>query len=97
MTVLINPKVSGVSKKLIEDWEGCLSVSDFRGRVPRSESLKVDAYDRKGEKVTLHAHGFFARVIQHECDHLGGSVFLDRMPNLSTLTHLNEFVRHWQD
>lgn len=97
LTVLINPRVSGMSKKLIEDWEGCLSVNDFRGRVPRSESLKVDAYDRKGEKITIHAHGFFARVIQHECDHLGGNVFLDRMKNLSTLTHLHEFIRHWKD
>lgn len=97
LTVLINPKISNVSKKLVEDWEGCLSINDFRGRVPRAESLEVEAYNRKGEKVKFHAHGFFARVIQHECDHLAGKVFVDRMPGLSTLTHLQEFIRYWTD
>ncbi len=97
LTVLINPKILSSSKKLVEDWEGCLSINDFRGRVPRAESLEVEAYNRKGEKVKFHAHGFFARVIQHECDHLSGKVFVDRMPNLSTLSHLQEFVRYWTD
>ena len=97
LTVLINPKVLSASKKQAADWEGCLSVNEFRGRVPRAESLEVEAYNRKGEKVKFHAQGFFARVIQHECDHLAGKVFLDRMSDLSTLTHLQEFVRYWQD
>ena len=97
LTVLINPRILSASKKQLEDWEGCLSVNEFRGKVPRAESLEVEAYNRKGEKVKLTAHGFFARVIQHECDHLAGKVFLDRMPNLSTLAHLHEFVRYWQD
>ena len=97
LTVLINPKILQASKKLVEDWEGCLSVNEFRGRVPRAESLEAEAYNRKGEKVKIQAHGFFARIIQHECDHLAGRVFLDRMPHLATLTHLQEFVRYWQD
>ena len=97
LTVLINPKISNMSKKQLVEWEGCLSVNEFRGQVPRAESLDVEAYNRKGEKVKFRAHGFFARVIQHECDHLAGKVFLDRMPTLSTLTHLQEFVRYWQD
>ena len=97
LTVLINPKIVSSSKKQALEWEGCLSVNEFRGRVPRAESLEVEAYNRKGEKVTFSAHGFFARVIQHECDHLAGKVFLDRMPDLSTLSHLHEFVRYWQD
>lgn len=97
LTVLINPKIHQMSKKQLVDWEGCLSVEGFRGQVPRAESLEVEAYNRKGEKVRFHAHGFFARVIQHECDHLLGKVFLDRMPDLKTLTHLQEFVRYWQD
>ena len=96
LTVLINPKILSASKKQVADWEGCLSVNEFRGRVPRAESLEVEAYNRKGEKVKFHAQGFFARVIQHECDHLAGKVFLDRMPNLSTLSHLHEFLRYWQ-
>ena len=97
LTVLINPRILTMSKKPLDDWEGCLSVNDFRGKVPRAESLEVEAYNRKGEKVKFHAHGFFARVIQHECDHLAGKVFLDRMPNLLTLSHLHEFARYWQD
>ena len=94
LTILINPKILSASKKQFEDYEGCLSVNELRGKVPRSESLEVEAYNRKGEKVKFHAHGFFARVIQHECDHLMGKVFLDRMPNLLTLAHLREFIRY---
>ena len=96
LTILINPKILSASKKQFEDWEGCLSVNDFRGKVPRAESLEVEAHNRKGEKVRFQAQGFFARVIQHECDHLGGKVFLDRMPNLLTLAHLREHLRYWQ-
>ena len=97
LTVLINPKILSVSKRQLNDWEGCLSVHEFRGIVPRAEALEVEAYTRKGEKVKLSAQGFFARVIQHECDHLAGKVFLDRMPDLKTLTHLQEFARYWQE
>ena len=97
LTILINPRILSASKKQFEDWEGCLSVNEFRGKVPRAESLEVEAYNRKGEKVRIHARGFFARVIQHECDHLAGKVFLDRMPTLATLTHLKEFIRYAQE
>ena len=97
LTVLINPKILQASKKQLVDWEGCLSVHEFRGQVPRAESLEVEAYNRKGEKVRIAAHGFFARIIQHECDHLAGRVFLDRMADLKSLTHLAEFARYWQD
>jgi len=97
LTVLINPKILSSSKKQLTDWEGCLSIDGLRGQVPRAESLEVEAYNRKGEKVRFEARGFFARVIQHECDHLAGRVFLDRMPDLATLTHLQEFVRYWQE
>ena len=96
LTVLINPTIRHASKRQVEEWEGCLSVNELRGRVPRAESLDVEAYNRKGERLVIHAQGFFARVIQHECDHLAGKVFLDRMPDLSTLTHLQELVRYWQ-
>ena len=96
LTVLINPRILNASSKQHVDWEGCLSVNDFRGQVPRAQSLDVEAYNRTGEKIRISAQGFFARVIQHECDHLAGKVFLDRMPTLSTLTHLHEFARFRQ-
>jgi peptide deformylase len=97
LTVLINPRIVRASKAHKEDWEGCLSINELRGKVPRAETLEVEAYNRKGEKFLIRAGGFFARVIQHECDHLQGRVFLDRMPNLQSLTHLQEFVRYWAD
>ena len=95
MTVIVNPEVTVLEEELIEDWEGCLSIPDFRGRVPRWRKLRVDALDRKGRKIQITAEGFFARVIQHEFDHLMGGVYLDRMPNLKTLSHLAEFQRYW--
>ena len=95
MTVIVNPEVTVLDEELIEDWEGCLSIPDFRGRVPRWRKLRVDALDRKGRKIQITAEGFFARVIQHEFDHLMGRVYLDRMPNLKTLSHLAEFQRYW--
>src|SRR5438128_8750825 len=70
MTVLVNPDITVLNEELIEDWEGCLSVPDFRGRVPRWKKLRVDALDRKGNKIDFTAEGFFARVVQHEFDHL---------------------------
>jgi len=95
MTVLVNPEVTVLDEELIEDWEGCLSIPEFRGRVPRWRKLRVDALDRNGKKIKITAEGFFARVIQHEFDHLMGKVYLDRMPDLKTLSHLAEFQRYW--
>ena len=95
MTVLVNPDVTILDEELIEDWEGCLSIPDFRGLVPRYRKLRVDALDRQGGKIQITAEGFFARVIQHEFDHLMGKVYLDRMRDFQTLTHLAEFQRYW--
>ncbi len=93
LTVLINPKIVSRSKKIVEGWEGCLSVPDLRGSVPRNESLVCEALDRSGKPLKIEADGFFARVIQHEWDHLQGNVYLDRMTHLKTLSHLAEFAR----
>ena len=95
LTVLVNPDVTVLDEQQIEDWEGCLSIPDFRGRVPRWRKLRVDALDRNGMKIQLTAEGFFARVIQHEFDHLMGKVYLDRMRDLKTLSHFAEFQRYW--
>src|SRR6266849_42555 len=95
MMVLVNPDVTVLDEELIEDWEGCLSIPELRGRVPRWRKLRVDTLDRHGNRVELIAEGFAARVIQHEFDHLMGKVYLDRMRDLKTLTHLAEFQRYW--
>jgi peptide deformylase len=95
MTVLVNPDVAVLDEELIEDWEGCLSIPELRGRVPRWRKLRVDALDRHGNPIELVAEGFAARVVQHEFDHLMGKVYLDRMRDFKTLTHLTEFQRYW--
>jgi peptide deformylase len=95
MTVLVNPEVTILDETLIEDWEGCLSIPDLRGRVPRYRRLRVDALDRLGKAIRITAEDFFARVVQHEFDHLMGNVYLDRMRDFKTLTHLSEFQRYW--
>lgn len=93
--VIINPQVVSMSKEKREGWEGCLSVDNMRGRVPRSTRMVVKALDRQGQAVTLDTSGFLAVILQHEIDHLMGHLYLDRMSNLSTLTHMREFYRHW--
>ena len=95
LTVLINPKITPLTEEMEEDWEGCLSVPDLRGRVPRYKSIRVQAWDRSGNELDFVAEDFHARVIQHEFDHLHGQVYLDRMRDLSTLTFLQEFARYW--
>ena len=95
LTVLINPVLTPMTEEMEEGWEGCLSVPDMRGMVPRYTSVRLDAYDRDGRRIEGEAKEFFARVIQHETDHLHGIVYLDRMRDLSTLTHLAEWNRHW--
>ncbi len=95
LTVLVNPDVTILDESLLEDWEGCLSIPDLRGRVPRYRRLRLDAWDRHGQSIQITAEGFFARVIQHEFDHLMGKVYLDRMRDLRTLTHMPELQRYW--
>jgi peptide deformylase len=92
---IINPEITVVGSDVVEDWEGCLSIPDIRGRVPRARAIKVRAYDRKGDRVELQAHDFPARVIQHETDHLDGVLFFDRMQSFETLTFLDEYSRYW--
>lgn len=95
LTVLVNPKVTPLSDVLEEDWEGCLSIPDLRGKVPRYTSVRVQAWDRNGQELDYVATGFHARVIQHEFDHLNGKLYVDRMCDLTTLSFLQEFARYW--
>jgi len=92
---IINPEILGVGSEIVEDWEGCLSIPDIRGRVPRAREIKVRALDRNGERIELRAQNFSARVIQHETDHLDGVLFFDRMKGFDSLTFLDEYARYW--
>jgi peptide deformylase len=93
LTVLVNPVVTPIGDEKEPAWEGCLSIPDLRGVVPRWKRLRLDALDRQGQPYTVEADGFFARVIQHECDHLEGGVYLDRMEGMRSLSFLREFER----
>jgi len=94
LSVLINPSITPLSDDKEEDWEGCLSIPDLRGKVPRYKSIRVQAWDRDGKELSFVASDFHARVIQHEWDHLNGKVFLDRMQGLSTLTYVQELAHY---
>jgi peptide deformylase len=91
--VIINPEITVVDAAMVEDWEGCLSIPDIRGRVRRAREIRVRALDRKGGRIELRAQGFPARVIQHETDHLDGVLFFDRMKSFESLTFLDEYSR----
>jgi len=93
---VINPEITVVGPDVVEDWEGCLSIPDIRGRVPRAREIKVRAFDRTGARLELNAHDFPARVIQHETDHLDGVLFFDRMTSLASMTFLEEYSRYWR-
>jgi peptide deformylase len=93
---VINPEITIVGPDVVEDWEGCLSIPDIRGRVPRAREIKVRAFDRTGARLELNAHDFPARVIQHETDHLDGVLFFDRMTSLASMTFLEEYSRYWR-
>jgi peptide deformylase len=96
LTVLINPRVTPLGEETADLWEGCLSIPELRGVVPRFRRLRLEALDRRGKPYTVEAEDFFARVIQHECDHLDGGVYLDRMRDMRTLCFLPEFERFVQ-
>ena len=95
LMVIINPVLTPVSDEMATDWEGCLSIPDFRGVTPRYTAMRLEAYGRNGERIDLVAKDFFARVLQHETDHLNGKVYMDRMGDLTTLCHLQEWSRYW--
>ena len=95
LTVVVNPVVTPLTEEMEDGWEGCLSVPDMRGMVPRYTAVRLQCYDQDGQHVDLVAKEFFARVIQHETDHLQGVVYVDRMRDLSTLSYIAEWKRHW--
>ena len=79
---------------VVDGWEGCLSIPEVRGRVPRAQQVTVTALDRDGKRFELDLDGFPARVVQHEADHLDGVLFFDRMTSLESLTYLEEYSRY---
>lgn len=91
LTVLINPEIEALTDVREPGWEGCLSVDNLRGIVSRPLKIRAKFLDRDGAPRNIVAEGFFARAIQHECDHLDGVLYLDRVDDTRTLTQLREF------
>jgi peptide deformylase len=95
LLVVVNPVVTPLTDEMEDGWEGCLSVPDMRGVVPRYTSVRLECLDRQGNPVDLVAKEFFARVIQHETDHLNGIVYVDRIRDMRTLSYIAEWQRYW--
>jgi len=93
-TVIINPDIIPNAPDKRDGWEGCLSIPDIRGMVPRFTDITVLALDRHGKKIELKLKDFSARVAQHETDHLDGVLFFDRMTSMQSLTYLEEYSKY---
>ncbi|MFM2042516.1 MAG: putative peptide deformylase, Def [Pseudomonadota bacterium] len=88
--VLVNPELDPVGEEMINGWEGCLSIPGLRGLVPRHARVRYAGIGLDGKPVEGEAAGTFARVLQHEVDHLDGILYLDRMPDMTKLTFTEE-------
>lgn len=77
--VFINPKIIKYEGEIVEDFEGCLSVRDIYGKVPRYSKVRVSALDENGREIRIRAEGFLARIFQHEIDHTNGVLFVDHI------------------
>jgi peptide deformylase len=94
--VIINPKITIDAAPHVDFFEGCLSLSGFTAVVPRARNAKVECLDHKGEPKVIEASGWYARILQHEIDHLHGTLYIDRMyPR--TFMGMENFNRYWKE
>lgn len=94
--VIVNPKLTLLDEPNVEFFEGCLSLSGYTGVVARARRVRVECLDQNGNLKTIEATGWYARILQHEIDHLQGMVYIDRV-HTRTLMTLENFNRHWKD
>src|SRR5260221_11992386 len=87
LMTIINPEIAIIGGDTADDWEGCLSIPEIRGRVTRAREIKVKAYDRRGQRVEISQRGLTARGMQHETNDPDGDLFLDRMASFETLSY----------
>ena len=90
LTVLINPVIELLGEGMTTSWESCLSAPGLAGEVPRHQAIRYSGVGLDGQEIAREARGFHARVVQHECDHLDGVLYPQRMTDLSTLTFTSE-------
>jgi peptide deformylase len=90
---IVNPVLEAIGEEKAEFYEGCLSVSGFSALVPRARAVRVTCLDENGENKVIEASGWYARILQHEVDHLNGTLYIDRMASRSftTTENLAEF------
>ncbi len=94
--VLINPSIVEQSEEHVEFFEGCLSLSGFSALVKRSRQVAVEYWDERGQPRRIEAQGWYARILQHEIDHLNGRLYIDRMEPRSFMS-IDNLSRHWKD
>jgi peptide deformylase len=94
--VIINPKISLLDDSPAEFFEGCLSVAGFQAVVRRAYNVRVECLNERAESITINAHGWYARILQHEIDHLNGRLYIDRMETQTFMTTEN-LLRFWVD
>jgi peptide deformylase len=93
--VIINPKLTFLDNSLARFFEGCLSVEGYQAVVDRALNVRVECLNERGEEVTINAQGWYARILQHEIDHLDGTLYIDRMKT-RTLTTTENMFRFWR-
>jgi len=91
-TILINPTIKVIDKTTDEAWEGCLSLPGLRGVVPRYRQIKYSGFDAHGNEFEVEASDFHARVVQHECDHLDGILYPQRMKDFKKFSYTDELI-----
>lgn len=96
-TVLVNPVITPLSELQQDDWEGCLSVPGLRGKVPRYQSIRYQGHTPDGQLIEREAHGFHARVVQHECDHLWGTLYPMRIKDFTAFGFNDVLFPNLQD
>jgi peptide deformylase len=94
--VIINPRITLIGEERVDYFEGCLSVANLMALTPRARRVRVECVDEKGEPKTIEASGWYARILQHEIDHLAGSMYVDHMYPRTLMT-VENFTKHWKD
>jgi|TARA_B100001079_G_scaffold118214_1_gene101658 peptide deformylase len=96
ITALINPRITKTSEETDNQWEGCLSIPGMLGLVKRHSGISYEGFDMSGNKVQQNAEGLHARVVQHECDHLNGIVFIHRLVDKKAYGYEGEIEEYWK-
>jgi peptide deformylase len=93
--VIINPRITLIGDERVEYFEGCLSVENLMAITPRARRVRVECVDEKGEAKVIEASGWYARILQHEIDHLAGTMYVDHMYPRTLMT-VESFTQHWK-